>query len=190
MSPNSSQLLKQEADNLLTNTGILKTLTKYGRVEATGSYLYNLMTWRDIDLCLTVDKLSAEKAFNIGAELASLEGIATMYFRNELVLETEGNPKAIFWCLEILFENELWKVDILIASEDVTSEVMKPGRELMEKLSDDHRGVIISLKSELCKDPGYRKDFRSVDIYNAVIDDGVKNLEQWNGWLERSHSKR
>lgn len=181
-----SRILKDEADKLLKQLGIMGILNNYGHAEFTGSYLYNLMSWADIDICLTVDELNPEKIFEIGNKLVNLPDIATMYFRNELILKTEGNPKAIFWCLEFTSDQfKIWKIDILIATHEVTSEVLKPGKILLSKLTDDKRTVLLSLKSHLTKDQGYRKEFRSVDIYKAVIDDDVISLEQWNEWLKR-----
>lgn len=180
-----SHLLKTEADVLLQHLGIFEILNCYGHVEATGSYLYNMMTWRDIDLCLTVPELSAIDVFSIGAQLAELPGIATMYFRNEQVLKTAGNPEGIFWCLEFVTETGIWKIDVLVSTSKVIKEVLKPGQELLSKLTDDKRRSIIDLKMILCKDLNYRKSFGSTDIYEAVIDGNVHNLEQWEKWLKQ-----
>ena len=182
---NNSHVLKTEANALLHRLCIFKILSRYGHAEATGSYLYNMMTWRDIDLCLTVPKLSVKKAFSIGTHLADLPGIATMYFRNELVLKTKGNPQCVFWCLEFVTEKlETWKIDILISTSKVIKEVLRPGQELLSKLTDDNRRTIIELKAILCEDLEYRRSFRSTDIYEAVVNGNVNNIEQWEKWLK------
>lgn len=145
-----------------------------------------MMTWRDIDLCLTVTKLSEKIVFSIGTQLAELPGIATMYFRNELFCSRPREiQKGVFWCLEFVIEKvEIWKVDILISAPKVIREVLRPGQELFSKLTDDNRRTIIELKAILCKDPNYRRAFHSTDIYEAVVDGNVNMLEQWEKWLE------
>jgi hypothetical protein len=181
-----SDALKKEADALLEKTGIVKILSRFGTPSVTGSYSYDLLTWRDIDICLTVKKPDARTAVRIGMLLAILPGVATMYFRNELVLKTEGNPKALFWCIEFISGKNIWKIDILISDQAVVNRVLSPGKRLKKELTPEKRRDILRIKSVLSKHKQYRRQFRSTDIYNAVIQHGIRSLRAWRNWRIKS----
>ena len=55
--------LRDDAERLLAVTGMVELLSRYGPVTPTGSFAYDLMTWRDIDLCLAVDRPETEPVF-------------------------------------------------------------------------------------------------------------------------------
>ena len=114
----------------------------------------------------------------LGNELAKIKGLATMYYRNEFVLKTPRNPRGMFWILELLHKRKLWKIDILVADEREVARITRPGRVLMKKLTPKTRETILKLKMELCKRSEYRKDFRSTDIYDAVLSGKVRTVER------------
>ncbi|MBN1472917.1 MAG: hypothetical protein JW925_14175 [Syntrophaceae bacterium] len=152
----------------------------------TGSYSYNLLTWRDIDVCLILKNDPTPKImFEIGTELSKINNIATMYYRNEYILETKGNPKGMFWCIEIMFNNQLWKVDVLVSTKIVCDEVVKPGLDIISKLTPQKRETILEIKDILSQDKNYRKEFRSTDIYEAVLKNKVSTLDEWKTWWNK-----
>ncbi|MFC1572200.1 hypothetical protein ACFL6M_01250 [Candidatus Eisenbacteria bacterium] len=178
--------LKAEADALLETTGLMAILANYGEVYPTGSYLYDLMTWRDLDLCVATEAPDVASAFRLGAEIAANPLVGAMYFRNEFVLKTEGNPEAMFLCVEYFPpKGGKWKVDILISTPDVVDRVLQPGRDLLARITAETRRAILQIKSALTTRPEYRREYGSREIYRAVLDDGVRNLEQWKMWLEK-----
>jgi hypothetical protein len=178
--------LRREAERLLADTGMVRLLSRYGTVTPTGSYVYDLMTWRDVDLCLALDDPGGlERAFEIGRGLAALPGVGAMYFRNEFVLETEGNPSAVFWCVEARAEDgQDWKVDVLIADPEEVARVTSPGEGLLEELTEESRASILEIKAALSREPGYRREFRSEDVYEAVLRHGVASLDEWRAWWD------
>ncbi len=176
--------LKIEAAEILKKTKIMEILSCFGNVLLTGSYSYDLMTWRDIDLCLAVEKPTPKLMLKIGTKLLNNKNVATMYYRNEYVLGTPGNPKAIFWCIELKDKKrKRWKIDILVSEKKTVEKVIKPGILLRKKLTPELRGKILALKGILSQKKGYRSTFRSTDIYKAVIDDNVSSISEWTKWL-------
>jgi hypothetical protein len=178
-----ARALKRQADVLLAQLQLIPLLAKYGQPTFTGSYLYDLMTWRDIDICLTVCRPTMETVGRIVRDMSSLRALATVYIRNELVLRTPGNPCAIFVCAEFFRKPKTtWKIDILIGSRQVVERTIAPGREMTCKLNQQLRKRILTIKSVLCTEPSYRQEIKSTDIYRAVINDGVEDLKGWNDW--------
>lgn len=178
-----AERLHEEATELLRETDLVAILKNYGEVYLTGSYLYEVMTWRDIDLCLQVEHVDIPAVFELGRVLSSLPHVGFMYYRNEFVLKTPGNPRAVFWCVDFVFSpNAKWKVDILISTTTHVKPIVDEGRELSERLTPRSRETVIKLKSVLGELPGYRREFRSSDIYTAVLDHGVTSVEEWHHW--------
>jgi hypothetical protein len=134
------------------------------------------MTWRDIDICLAMESpaQSIGVLFSLGGELAALPGAATLYFRNEFVLQTDGNPRAVFWCVEFLSQpGSTWKVDILVSTANEVEGVLAEGHALLGSLTPAQRMAILKLKFPLSGHPLYRVRFRSTDIYRAAIEEGI-----------------
>ena len=175
--------LRQEADALLDGARLFETLRAYGEVHATGSYLYDLMTWRDIDLCVGTLDLDMSTVFRLGLALASTPHVGSMYYRNEFIMNTPGNPQAMFWCIDFYPPNsQQWKVDILLAKPAEVERVLDYGRRLQQHLTSPTRATILQIKSILCQRPGYRQRFGSRAIYEAVLDHNIATIEEWDAW--------
>jgi hypothetical protein len=175
--------LGSEATRLLEATGLLTLLSRYGEVHVTGSYYYDLMTWRDIDLCLAVKRVQTQTVFDLGREIADLPSVGSMYYRNEFVMETPSNPRAVFWCVDFYQPADTkWKVDVLISTHDEVAQVLSPGEALKKRLSPQEREDILRIKSVLCQRPGYREEFGSTSIYQAVLEHGISTVEDWDSW--------
>ena len=114
--------------------------------------------------------LGRTSVLDLTRELADLPGLATIYYRNEFVIETEGNPRALFLCLEFLLPGATrWKVDLLIADGDEVQRVLAPGRSLVDRLTTESRKRILLIKAAVCRRPEYRREYGSRAIYEAVL---------------------
>ena len=174
--------LKKEAEKVIEQTGITTILSRYGETSYIGSYVFDLMTRRDIDICLSVMRPNPTIAFEIGSVVAEIPNVASMYYRNEYVLQTIGNPHGIFWCAEIVTDLGKWMFDILITTN---AEITRVRRSIIlpnPPLPVGLRRAILEIKSVLSTTDGYRKDYRSTDIYRAVIQDGVRSYHEWKKW--------
>lgn len=183
--------LKAAASQLLDEMHLIIVLERYGQVETTGSYKYGVMTWRDIDLCVAVQEPTTRLLFDMGKEIAGLPHVGSMYFRNEYVLHTPGNPVAMFWAVEVFPPGgERWKLDVLVATQAEVRRVLAIGEEQLHGIDDAKRASILAIKSVLGNTKGYRVAYRSTDIYEAVMKGGVVDLRGWKAWWERKKSQK
>jgi len=53
-------------------------------------------------------------------------------------------------------------------------------------MSEENRLIILMMKNHFCKHPWYQKDFFSMDIYNAVIEEDVKSVEEFSKSLKKN----
>lgn len=186
-----AQKLKKQADDILAETNILGILSDFGKPVLTGSYTYNLLTRRDIDICLVVSRPTPELMFKLGSRIAALPNIGSMYFRDEFVLQTKGNPKAMFWCIELLASRKrTWSFDILVADTKTVNRVTQPGIKMMKKMTAEKRKIILNLKGRLCRHEKYRIDFRSTDIYEAVLKHNISSLREWKKWFKATQANK
>ena len=84
--------------------------------------------------------------------------------------------------------NETWKINLrLLRKTDQRSDIIA---ELIEnKMTDGQKLMILEIKSQVHQLPGYHKTFSSVDIYEAVIENEVVNLEQFKKYLQKKNKK-
>ena len=54
---------------------------------------------------------------------------------------------------------------------------------IKDKLNDKNKQIILGLKSQIMDNPKYRKEIFAVDVYKAVAESGVTNLEGFREYL-------
>ena len=69
-------------------------------------------------------------------------------------------------------------------SENFQKEVQN-SKKWKEKLKDVDREILISIKSELSKDPDYHVKFSSVNLYEAFLEGNVRNAEEFYENMKR-----
>ncbi len=175
--------IKKEADEILNRNGLLRILEEYGKVSVSGSYFLDLMTWRDLDIYLTNDRMNEETFFELGKNISLCIKPSKMNYRNEIIGRTEHLPKGYYWGCYTNINSNAWKVDVWSISKEEFDEKEKAIYDLKSQIDAVQRMDILNLKNSVYNHPLYRKKFYSVDIYNAVINDKVNNDEGFREWL-------
>ncbi|MDD2890602.1 MAG: hypothetical protein PHE49_08205 [bacterium] len=179
--------LVREADRLLKDFGLLKTLSKYGTPIITGSYVLKLMTWRDLDIHIEVKKFDGHKFFELGKEIMSKLKPDRMHYRNELIMKDIRLPMGLYWGVYTkILSQDTWKIDIWAMDSHQTKVHERQFEDLKSKINKENRITILTIKNLYHKHPEHRKKFTSMDIYNAVIKDNVKTIEEFSIWLAKN----
>ena len=55
--------LRERAEKILDDTGLLAELARYGEVHPIGSYRMDIMAWNDIDIDVRNDGMNLEKLY-------------------------------------------------------------------------------------------------------------------------------
>lgn len=176
-----------EADKILHELGLLKILEKYGKPVPTGSYIMGLMTWRDLDIYLETGELTATEFFRLGGEIASNLKPHKLHYRNEHIGKTPGNPDGLYWGVYTILADfpEEWKIDIWAIDKNQVSELQGRVDKLKSRITEHERKSILLIKNHFCRHPAYRKDFTSMDIYNAVTEEGITTTYDFSKWLKQ-----
>lgn len=173
----SDAALRREADGLL-DSGLRDTIATYGEVHVIGSYQLRLMTWRDLDIHVVRDSHDVAAFFELGGAIAALLQPHRMHFRDERHVATAGLPRGLYWGVYLGDERAgAWKVDIWSTDRAGFEEVRRHGERLAARLSEASRETILAIKSACWRHPEYRRAFGSADIYAAVLDHGIGDVE-------------
>lgn len=180
---NINQELKTEIDLLLKKYDLNKFFTSYGDLFITGSYVYNLMAWRDFDVVLQIDDYNPQKVYSLVKDIAIRVNPDELKILNNIDGVKQNRPKG-YW-IGIYVEN--WKIDLWVMDAINTMKEVKQTEQLDEMLTSINKDELIRIKLELSKNPDYHKKFSSVDLYNAYLTGGVKTVNEFYLWLKKQN---
>ncbi|MDO8498896.1 MAG: hypothetical protein Q7S44_03870 [bacterium] len=194
---NQQDELQKEAQGVLEDLDLMNLLKEFGEPHIVGSLALGVMTWRDIDLEIVVGKLDKE----VVAEVIKQLVVKTIYkidvtFSDNIARFNNSNPNSPqslyiglkyfgkdITPIEMRGSNPLtWKLDLhFILEKDARGKAKT--EELKNKITDDKRRIILEIKSQIASNPKYRKQIFSMDIYQAVLERGITNLEEFGKFL-------
>jgi hypothetical protein len=176
--------IKKEADEILYEKGLLQILNEFGQPRIAGSYSFDLMSWRDLDIYLETEMMAEENHFLLGGKIAACFHPLKMSFRNELIGKTRGLPAGLYWGVYLGDERKgAWKIDIWVVNKEECERLMKYSSEIEKRLTPETRTYIMEIKSQCWQDPRYRKEYTSSDIYEAVLKHKVSTLSGFKKYL-------
>ena len=170
--------LRAEADRLLTGTGLKKLLSCAGRVHVSGSYALRLMTWRDLDIYLESPAITVPEFFALGSRIAALLDPWKMFFTNNRAQFDANYPPGLYWGIRLGdVRSGAWKIDLWAMDSAACRSALADCDRIAARLTPESRQVILALKAQLWHQPAYRDTITSKMIYDAVLEEGVTDLE-------------
>lgn len=168
------RLLQDEARRLASTLGISESLGLLGRVIPVGSAVTGLMVWRDVDFTVDAPGATAVAVWDALAPL--LRHCQALKYADETgdgVGETAPFERHYF-----IFRIDGWKVDVTVWTNGAPEGVERYQREVVERLDDEKRLAILRLKDAWHTRPEYPEIVGGFDIYEAVLEHGVRTPEQ------------
>ena len=178
-------MLQNEAQAAINELSLVRLLSNAGIVKVHGSSVVGLMTWRDIDIAVSSPRLSVERAYEVMMPLLTHPRIKQVRYLNESgPFYPEGLPDERYYFM-VLYDREAetdWKIDISFwLGEDVHAEPIHD--MIVQKLTPETRLAILRIKAVWWKQPSYRQEISSVDIYDAVLLHEVQTLDEFDQYL-------
>ncbi len=184
------EALRAEAEDVLAASGIGEILAERGYVAA-GSYTMHTMAWRDLDFERPEDEPDWGSHFATAKRIAMTgwcwRVVCTNNYRvaradPHLYIGLRATDPASRGRI-VPAESVYWKMDLLsMPSADLATHV--PRRERWRSLmTEEKRAAILAIKNVVCHEPEYRRTIHSVQIYDAVLEHGVRGLEDFRRWL-------
>lgn len=175
-----SQMIRQEADKLLKDTGLGELLEQFGEVDLGGSYSYDLMVDRDLDFGVYVRAITPELKAHIAATFAEQDwayGLKMVDRANFEPLSNFGAPRGLYLGLTIPFPAERWNIDVWFLAER-PSEADAITR-LIASADQSQRDAILKIKFELLQSGKKEKGVTSAEVYKAVMRDNIKTTAEF-----------
>ena len=168
---------KASADCILYKVGLLDELKKYGQPHIIGSYRMDMMAWNDLDIDIENSAMSIDKLYQLTQWI--IKTFKPVWYEAKEEVTNDGKT-VWFHGFETNITGELWNVDLWFFDKDTIEAAEKYCDEIAEKASNTQKKQIIEIKQELIAREMYSFDkFSSMDVYSAVIDNGVTNIDEF-----------
>ena len=174
--------LRSEATQMLHRSGLGEILRQEG-FAAVGSYTMCTMTWRDLDFERTEDEPDWDRHWALGARLAKISWVwrlsCTHGYR-----QPGSTDEGLYWGLRLSDPagGPVWKADLWTARAAEFARGSPNRGRWAQLLTEEARVRILAIKEAVCGLPEYRHEMLSVHIYEAVLDGGVRGIEQFMDW--------
>jgi hypothetical protein len=181
--------LQAEANRLVEQLDLPTMLGRAGRFERLGSTVSGLMVWRDLDLGASCGRLSPDRAWETMLELAAHPRTTRLDYRNETGRlappELRGYRRYYFVAHHETDAGDEWKIDVSLWSPESPPGPLVHPQELRRRLTPETRLAILWIKDVWHQVPSYPDQVSGMDIYDAVLEHGVRTPEQFGSYLRR-----
>jgi hypothetical protein len=173
--------LKTEADLLILSCRLPELLAGYADWMIGGSYSYDLMCWRDLDLYVLDPQVDLKRCFEIGYELTERLSAKKARFTNNL----GGEPNGFYWGIKLEDERQgAWKLDVWFLDQRGYEEHAAYSSAMREKLTPENRAIILAIKEVYWRQPVYRDTITSDLIYRAVLENSVRTIRDFESFVK------
>ncbi|HEY9376214.1 MAG TPA: hypothetical protein VIQ02_03865 [Jiangellaceae bacterium] len=179
--------LHAEAGELLDELDRSGIFADMGQLMVTGSYVSDLMCWRDLDVGLLVGpNYSPTDVVHLLSRVAAVRGVVGFDYRDERGDRSPtGQVKEERYHIPFLLRRSeaTWRVDLSLWLHDPHENVTAWHVALRESITDEQRAAVLRIKDVWHRLPSYPDQVGGFEVYTAVIDDGVRTPRQFRGWL-------
>jgi hypothetical protein len=179
--------LHVEADALLEELGVSGVFRDPGPLEVTGSYISQLMCWREVDLGLLVGAgYSPRDVLDLISKILELSGVVGFDYRDE---RADRSPTGLVKeeryhvPFQIERRGSVWQLDLSLWLHDLHQNVTGWHQALRHKITDEQRAAVLRIKDVWFRLPSYPAQIGGLEIYTAVIEQGVRTPEEFRVWL-------
>lgn len=171
-----SQQTKQEANDLLEYGNVLEVLSRYGEVQLTGAYKYDLMWGADIDITVTTDQPeeAATKALN---EFIGARNFRKYQLGDFIKHAVKNRPQAIIVVLIHEYQGRKWEIEIWF--EKTVFQDANYFNSMLSSASDEQRKTILNLKYQREKSGASKHTLSSANIYSGVLLENKQRIEDF-----------
>lgn len=170
--------LKNNADKLLYDFGLLNELKNYGTPYIVGSYAMDLMAWNDLDIYVSNESMSTEKLYKLTSFI--LNQFQPVWY--EAKQDIVDGKKVWFHGFETNITGELWNIDIWFFDEKTISKANDFIKGIKRRITfnPDLKDIVIDIKNNLIEHKLYEFDkYTSIDVYKAVFEDKICSYNEF-----------
>jgi hypothetical protein len=181
------EALQHECSKLLQELPLVEWLRQAGDVTIHGSYVTGLMVWRDLDIGVTAPNLSRAAAFASMLPLLTHPQVRRVRYLHQVgPLNPTSEPENDRYFFATYYGTETgdeWKIDVSLWVSPIPRQERLTPELITSRLTEEKRLTILWLKDLWHLRPEYMVEMGSPDIYDAVLDAGVRTPEEFEAYL-------
>jgi len=181
------EALQVEAHQLIVHLDLFTLLSHAGKPEHIGSSVSGLMVWRDLDFNVLCSHRSLQTIVETMQPLLTNPRVTKLHYSNETQglapPELQSDERYYF---VTYYETEVghqWKIDISFWLSEKPRTQLAHLEYLSEHLTEETRLAILWIKDIWQHQPSYPYQVGGTDIYDAVLEHGVRTPEQFKMYL-------
>jgi hypothetical protein len=148
------------------------------------------MCWREVDVMVLAGvDFSPQDVLGLMTRVVSQPGVIGLEYRDERdprCVTGQVRDERYHVPLTVEHGGQCWRVDLTLWLHDLHDNVTRWHEQLRERVSAEERIAVLRIKDDWHRRPGYGHEVGGLDIYTAVIDDGVRTPDQFTAWLTRA----
>lgn len=181
------EALQDEAHQLIGHLDLLAMLSHAGTPELIGSSVSGLMVWRDIDFNVLCSRRTLLRVVETMQPLMTNPRVTRLHYTNEseghTPPELQGDERYYYVTHYETESGHEWKIDISFWLSRTPRPQLAHLRYLAEHLTDETRLAILWIKDIWHHFPSYPYQVGGTDIYDAVLEHGVRTPAQFREYL-------
>jgi hypothetical protein len=158
-----------------------------GTLLPTGSFVSGLMCWRDLDVMVCAgSSFTPSDVVTLLGKVVEIPGVVGFTYSDE------RGPRAPTptvrderYHVPITLErgDATWTIDLTIWLHDIHQNVTAWHEALRDRITPEQRLTVLRIKDEWHRLPTYPYEVGGQQIYEAVLDDGVRDGDEFAAWL-------
>jgi hypothetical protein len=179
--------LQEEARQVLAELDLAALVAGIGPLLLAGSFVSGLMCWRELDvMVLAGGDFSPQDALRLLQRIIERTRATALEYHDERGSRcVTGQLRDERYHVPFTVERagQSWRIDLTLWLHDAHLNVTRWHQELRERITAEQRSAVLRIKDAWHRRPAYPGQVGGLDIYTAVIDDGVRTPRQFATWL-------
>lgn len=180
-------ILQKAAHQQITELDLRSMLSSFGDVIVVGSVVTGLMTWPDIDIEVIVQKVpTKEMVAELAQRLFIHGGMIRVWMMDNRGKIDLKQPSGLCVGSKRVVDELIWKFDIWFLLEGEQRSGKDDLEWVKKNLTPQSKKYILQIKDKIASNPKYRKEIFSIDIYRAVLNEGITTVTEFSKYLKKS----
>lgn len=184
--------LQAEAWQVLAAPDLAALLADIGPPVLTGSFVSGLMCWREVDvMVLAGADFSPHDVMRLLGRVVGLAGVTGLEYRDERGPRcATGQIRDERYHVPVTLDRagHAWQLDLTLWLHDPHRNLTRWHEELRERITAEQRRAVLRIKDVWHRRPEYPGEVGGLEVYTAVLEDGVRSPGQFAAWLARRGS--
>jgi hypothetical protein len=179
-------VLQDQARQVLAELDLDALLADVGPLLVTGSFVSGLMCWRELDVMAHVGAdFAPPDVLGLLARIVLRRGVTGLEYHDERGPRcVTGQRRDERYHVTLIVEHaDRWQIDLSLWLHDLHQNITRWHEELRERITAEQRIAVLRIKDDWHRRPGYPDEVGGLDIYTAVLENGVRTPDQFAAWL-------